>query len=262
MALNFPINPTVGQKYQVDNSAEYEFNGSFWTVVQSSPLEILSADVSNFTNSTAQASQLWVQANSYVAGAIVHRNNILYRANNAIPANTAFLIGTTGATWTAVSAGDWIQTTTTIGATTTAPTKGVVVTDFIRYRQIAPNEYEVDMLYHQSSGGSAGNGDYLFTLPGNLAFNSTFHPFFTGVGGIGRDPVRTKCVIRGSHGVTANTFNSAGLIAVVYDATRFKLLNSYSIDNNASVNTVVKSDYSQMGNANVQYSMRFTFTAG
>jgi hypothetical protein len=154
----------------------------------------------------------------------------------------------------------WISTATTIGATTTAPTKGVIANDFIRYRQVGPKEFEVDMLYHQSSGGSGGSGDYLFTLPGGLQFNSTVQPFFTGVGGINRDPVRAKAVIRGSRGVNANTFASVGLIAIAYDATRFKLMSNNSIDNGGS-NTVIKSDYGQMQAANVMYSIRFTFTA-
>jgi hypothetical protein len=211
------------------------------------------------TTSTTQASQLWVQTNSYVAGTLVHRNNLLYRANNNIPANTAFLVGTIGATWTAIGS-DWIESTTTIGATTTAPTKGVIVTDFIRYRQVGPKEYEIDMLYQQSSGGTGGSGDYLFTLPGGLLFNSTFHPSFTAVGGINRDPARARSVIRGSQGITANTFSSSALIGMVYDQTRFKLLTNNSIDNGGS-NIVIKSDYNQMQAANVVYSLRFTFTA-
>jgi hypothetical protein len=178
-------------------------------------------------------------------------------ALNTIPSAS---LATNAVTSSFLAGNSWIQTTTTIQATTTNPTKGVVVNDFIRYRQIAPREYEVDMLYHQSSGGSGGSGDYLFSLPGGLQFDPTFHPFFTGVGGINRDPSRAKAVIRGSQGANANTFASIGLVAITYDATRFKLMSNNSIDNGGS-NTIIKSDYAQMNNANVSYSMRFTFTA-
>lgn len=44
----------------------------------------------------------WVLANSYDSGAIVIRNGDLWAANADIPANTAFLEGTTGATWECV----------------------------------------------------------------------------------------------------------------------------------------------------------------
>jgi hypothetical protein len=43
MALSFPLNPTIGQKYQTGSSAEYEFNGSYWTVVQPSAIELINA---------------------------------------------------------------------------------------------------------------------------------------------------------------------------------------------------------------------------
>lgn len=45
----------------------------------------------------------WVQTNAYVAGAIVERNGVLYKAAGAIPANTAFATGTSGAKWIALS---------------------------------------------------------------------------------------------------------------------------------------------------------------
>ena len=48
--------------------------------------------------------QSWVLTNSYVDGQFVENNNNIYRSNDAIGANTPFLIGETGATWRLVSA--------------------------------------------------------------------------------------------------------------------------------------------------------------
>ncbi|MGZ3788808.1 MAG: beta strand repeat-containing protein, partial [Bacteriovorax sp.] len=46
----------------------------------------------------------WALANSYPSGAIVENSGALYKSNSAIPANTAFATGSSGATWTNVSA--------------------------------------------------------------------------------------------------------------------------------------------------------------
>eukprot|EP01037_Dinobryon_pediforme_P007620 gene7620-7684_t len=46
----------------------------------------------------------WSLTTAYAAGAQVIYNSAIYQANAAIPANTAFATGTTGATWTALSA--------------------------------------------------------------------------------------------------------------------------------------------------------------
>lgn len=44
----------------------------------------------------------WLQTNRYNAGDTVLYNGAIYQANSVIPANTAFTIGTTGATWALV----------------------------------------------------------------------------------------------------------------------------------------------------------------
>lgn len=74
--------------------------------------------------------------------------------------------------------GDWINAGTiqSVGwsATTTAPTVGVVSTNNIKYRNIGGKNWEVYLTYGGLiGGGSNGSGDYLFTLPGGLLFNST-----------------------------------------------------------------------------------------
>ena len=48
----------------------------------------------------------WVLADAYMEGQFVVRDNIIYRTNAAIAANTAFAEGTTGATWTLISGAD------------------------------------------------------------------------------------------------------------------------------------------------------------
>lgn len=56
MALQFPLNPTVGDLYQTGSSATYEFTDrSYWEVVQSSPLEIITATSASFATSASHA---------------------------------------------------------------------------------------------------------------------------------------------------------------------------------------------------------------
>ena len=76
----------------------------------------------------------------------------------------------------------WITAgTTTIGATTTGPTKGGgTVTDRIDWRRVGQNA-EIRLVYTQTSSGSIGNGDYLFSLPPNLTADTSRLPVFSTV---------------------------------------------------------------------------------
>lgn len=60
----------------------------------------------------------------------------------------------------------------TITATTTNPTKGTTTTDRVRWRQVG-EDYEVEYTYVQTSAGSSGSGQYLFSLPSGLEFDSS-----------------------------------------------------------------------------------------
>ena len=113
--------------------------------------------------------------------------------------------------------------TITIGAVTTAPTKGTVVTDSVNY--IDNNNGTVTCVYRfrQSSAGTAGSGRYLITLPNNYQFNTTYHTFNTDFtladiarGGIGQ-------------GSWADTYTTPTIRfgnIIPYDATRFYFAGS------------------------------------
>lgn len=58
------------------------------------------------------------------------------------------------------------------GAPQTAPTITSATQNNVRYRQIGPKEWEVQAIIN-STGGTAGNGDYILTLPGGLQFDLT-----------------------------------------------------------------------------------------
>lgn len=67
----------------------------------------------------------------------------------------------------------------TIGATTTAPTKGTTTIDKVRYHregQFLVATYR----YSQTSAGTAGSGDYLLTIPGGYQVDTSQVPVYTG----------------------------------------------------------------------------------
>lgn len=105
-----------------------------------------------------------------------------------------------------------IQTTITIGAVTTPPTKGTLVTDRIVWTR---NETRIiaDYQYEQSAGGAVGSGDYLFTLPTGLSFDSTIVNFYTGSTGVNF----AKTI------VGFGTVSNGTGVLVAYDATRFRM---------------------------------------
>lgn len=75
--------------------------------------------------------------------------------------------------------GPWINYgTVTIGATTTAPTKGSATTDTVRCRvngSMYECQYNLDL-----AAGSAGSGDYLYSLPNGITFDSSY-PNYTAI---------------------------------------------------------------------------------
>lgn len=79
--------------------------------------------------------------------------------------------------------GQWINAgPITVGATTTASTKPATrLIDMVRYREVGFKTYEIEYKYAQIVQGSGGNGEYLFSLPAGLQFDTTIYPLYTGV---------------------------------------------------------------------------------
>jgi hypothetical protein len=70
----------------------------------------------------------------------------------------------------------WTNTgASTVGATTTAPTKGTNSTDQVSWRRVG-DTMEMRWRYVQSATGSAGSGFYLLTIPGGYAIDTTKLP--------------------------------------------------------------------------------------
>jgi hypothetical protein len=109
----------------------------------------------------------------------------------------------------------------TLGATTTAPIKGTVVTDRIIYSKKGSRIIS-DYQYEQSAGGTNSTGNVLFTLPAGLSFDSNYVNFVTGVDAalVTANP---KAIV-GYGAQSNNGSNFAPSVALAYDATHFRML--------------------------------------
>jgi len=167
--------------------------------------------------------------------------------------------GTGNATsWTTVSSG-WTSTTTTITATTTNPTKGTVIKDYIRYRALGNKVYQVEMMFHGGAGGSAGNGLYLFQLPGGLIVDTAYHslnPSAVNFGSI----TQWECPLPNSTGMILISGSSGMVRPFMYDTTHFGLVVTTNNVGTASLGSVLCQGYYQLGTESL-YTTAFTFTA-
>jgi len=115
--------------------------------------------------------------------------------------------------------------TITIGATTTAPTKGTIVTDRIMASRKG-QRLQAKFQYEQSTAGTAGSGDYLFTLPSGLSFDSNVVSFYTGAGTATIGTYSKSYV--GTGKVSSDTSPSLGISLIAYSATQFRVLYPYN----------------------------------
>ena len=114
----------------------------------------------------------------------------------------------------------------TLGATTTAPTKGTTTSDNISYRQVGPKAWEIAIVYIQTVvSGVFGSGDFLITLPNSLQFDTTVPTQQVYTGSVGASAwVLTNYLVPSSTGFINNNAVGGQLYPVIYDATRFRIL--------------------------------------
>jgi hypothetical protein len=171
--------------------------------------------------------------------------------------------------WSPALIGSWTNTgVVTIGAVTTAPTKGTVAVDFTRYRKVAPREYQVQMMYSQTTAGSAGLGHYLFTLPAGLQFDFTA-PGQRMTPGALSNIVAPTAVTLGLPGGPAGIVNistggtagfTAQVIIIPYSATQFRVFTASALSTVGTL-TAVASDTYTLSDATTGYNWNFSFIA-
>jgi hypothetical protein len=76
---------------------------------------------------------------------------------------------------------EWVTRTTVIGAVTTAPTKGTISRDTLRWKREG-DSMRIRIEYYQTAGGSVGSGIYLFAIPDGFTIDQNKQSFNTSTG--------------------------------------------------------------------------------
>jgi hypothetical protein len=151
-----------------------------------------------------------------------------------------------------------------LSATTTAPVPGTTSFNNVSYRQLGPKEWEVAYIFSATGNwANVGNGDYLFTLPNGLRFDTTlpFQPVFQG--NVMASSFASKFYMLTGPNVASTSFSNGGNGSVfgagpvIWDATRWRLMSS---DTGNSGNRAVSNAY-WGGNSTTQWNVRFQFTS-
>lgn len=173
---------------------------------------------------------------------------------NLIAPPTAIFV--TAATASYTDGTNWISGgAITIGAVTTAPTKGTTRPyDDVRYRRINGTTYELDYNYSQTgaTGAAAGSGQYLFSLPAGITW---------GAGVTQTTSATLATYVTAVIPTTGQVVNAGGqlrLLAVIpYNTTQFRLVANDAAGDFAPV----ASNYYSLTGAGLGYKVRFYTTA-
>jgi hypothetical protein len=147
----------------------------------------------------------------------------------------------------------------TITATTTNPTKGTTTSDNISYRQLGAKQWEVVMTYIQTvANGVNGSGDYLFTLPNGLSFDTTLPSQQITTTNIGTNTYALMSyIIPSGSGLINNGTLGGQVYPLVYNATKFRILTT-------SYGSGIQcwgSGYYSVGGDDPQIQLTFRFTS-
>lgn len=115
-----------------------------------------------------------------------------------------------------------VQNSITLGSTGSSPAPGMRTIQRIESQTIG-DKLKIIYKLGQEPVKSNGSGDYLLTLPTNVAFNTSYHPLFTGILWTGGVHVMAQYFIPAHGGIVIDANWSNQLMVVPYDATRFRL---------------------------------------
>jgi hypothetical protein len=130
-----------------------------------------------------------------------------------------------GAAWTRISNNSSIlaSNTVTISATTTAPTTGTRTAD----KTFAVDNGATKNITLQLGfvGGTAGSGDYLFSLPSGVTFNTGtgYNPTYTGTSWFPSGGTWAPYLIPMNGGIINGSVFSASMFAIPYSSTQYRI---------------------------------------
>ena len=169
-----------------------------------------------------------------------------------------------GSSWMSVSEPNWTSAgaiqSVGWGATSTAPTIGTVNVNDYSYKQIGAKTWKCQLTYSAGSnpsGMSLGSGDYIFTLPNGLQFNTSLPGQAAYTADVGASSwIWPSLWLSSSSGSITNLSQGGLLYVVPYSSTQFRLIHVGI----AGVGYVIPyaSGYYGVG-ANISWRVTFTF---
>jgi hypothetical protein len=264
--------------YQTDGVAGlYYYNGSVWIYIINGTTNIVSV-VNGGTGTTTSTgsgsvvlntSPTLISPNISSGGAIFlgsSSGSTTFKASAVAGTTTITLPATTGtvALYSDImSEPNWTSAGTiqSVGwnATTTAPTIGTTTVNDYSYKQIGSKTWRCQLTYSAASntGVNSGSGDYLFTLPNGLQFNTSIAGQAIASDNVGSSNWTWPGLWLSSSSGSITNINQGGLLYVVpYSSTQFRLIHVGI----AGVGYVIpySSGYYGVG-ANISWRLSFTF---
>ncbi len=169
-----------------------------------------------------------------------------------------------GSTWVSLREPNWTSAGTiqSVGwyATTTNPTIGTTTVNDYSYKQIGSKTWRCQLTFSagsSSTGANNGSGDYLFTLPNSLQFNTSIAGQASYSADVGRSIWDWPGLwLSSSSGSITNLVQGGLLFVVPYSSTQFRLIHVGI----AGVGSVIPyaSGYYGVG-SNISWRVTFTF---
>jgi hypothetical protein len=169
-----------------------------------------------------------------------------------------------GSSWISLTEPNWTSAGTiqSVGwnATTTAPTIGTTTVNDYSYKQIGSKTWRCQLTFSAGSnsiGANNGSGDYLFTLPNNLEFNTSLAGQNAITDNVGSSNWTWPGLwLSSSSGSITNLSQGGHLFVVPYSKTQFRLIHAGI----AGVGYVIPyaSGYYGVG-SNMSWRVTFTF---
>jgi hypothetical protein len=148
-----------------------------------------------------------------------------------------------------------IQSTITVSATTSAPALGTRSIEQINYRTMGDKRH---LCYRLGwAAGTSGSGDYLYTLPSGISFNtaSGYNPTYTGTLWSPSGAAMSLYLIPVSGGIVQGSNWSTHAYVIPYSSTTFRLAFTNNNTNSFLIHSSTWLNFTSEGQINIEFDI-------